>query len=431
MEKASQLQPETVAPTAAANTVVQCTLTVGAANDPLEQEADAVADRVMRMPVSSSRSINTGDVPSIRRKCAHCEEEQAQRKPLAADIQRKGSEGGMIAPDAVTNQINRTRGSGSNMDTSTQSFMESRFGTDFSGVNIHTGDTAVQMSRDLNARAFTVGNDIYFNQGEYNPGSDSGRHLLAHELTHTVQQGSAQSKIQRMIKVHDKVELDTMGYTVSKNANYYTCPRIAKNAPFTEIFTALLHSERIFTIKGTTSAEANANLRRHIAAREGIIDFASKKKYTFGAGSRFKMSDDFWQQDASLEVLPGKDRAKAIKDLNIHPENYQIACLAATELTMEGGSGSRSFNLDESSDIDDWVPGDWGYITNTLFSESINGPGYEGENLIYTGKNKFWGHFGAGNTYKTLAEWMAEVNSWKNSKAELSTQRTYTQKGLD
>jgi Domain of unknown function (DUF4157) len=164
---------------------VQRKLSIGAADDPLEQEADAMADTVMRMP----------ETPFVQRKCAHCEEEEkVQRKPLAAAItpfiQTKGGDGGM-ASDTVTNQINTTRGSGSSMDRPTQSFMESRFGTDFSHVKIHTGDDAVQMSRELNAQAFTVGSDIYFNSGKYNPSSDSGKHLLAHELTHTVQQGGA------------------------------------------------------------------------------------------------------------------------------------------------------------------------------------------------------------------------------------------------
>ncbi len=167
---------------------VQCKLTIGAVDDPLEREADTVANTIMRMP--ADLSFGNSAPASLQRKCAHCEEEeQVHRKPLATFIQRMGEDGGMVAPDAVTNQINRTRGSGSSMDTFTQSFMESRFGTDFSSVNIHTGEEAVQMSRDLNARAFTVGNDIYFNRGEYNPSSDTGKHLLAHELTHTVQQG--------------------------------------------------------------------------------------------------------------------------------------------------------------------------------------------------------------------------------------------------
>jgi Domain of unknown function (DUF4157) len=165
---------------------IQRKLSIGAVDDPLENEADAMADKVMRMP----------EQPFVQRKCADCEEEEMiQRSPLAASItpfiQTKGADGG-TASDTVTEQINATRGSGSNMDRPTQSFMESRFGTDFSNVKIHTGDNAIQMSQELNAQAFTVGSDIYFNNGKYNPSSESGKHLLAHELTHTVQQGGDQ-----------------------------------------------------------------------------------------------------------------------------------------------------------------------------------------------------------------------------------------------
>ena len=163
------------------NVFFQAKLTVGSANDPLEHEADAVADRVMRMPEQSF----------VQRKCASCEEEdKLQRKPITSFIQKKGTRGGSVASDAVSNKINASKGGGSSMDSHTQSFMQSRFGNDFSDVKIHTDGQAIQMNRDLNANAFTVGNDIYFNEGKYSPNSDSGKHLLAHELTHTVQQGS-------------------------------------------------------------------------------------------------------------------------------------------------------------------------------------------------------------------------------------------------
>jgi hypothetical protein len=177
---------------------VQCKLTIGTVNDPLEAEADAMADKIMRMP----------DTPLIQRKCASCKEEekqlQLQRKPLAASItpfiQAKGTESG-TASDSVTQQINASKGSGSNLDNHTQSFMESRFGADFSAVKTHTSNDAVQMNRELGAQAFTVGSDVYFNSGKYNPESESGKHLLAHELTHVIQQSSniQQKKIQRNI----------------------------------------------------------------------------------------------------------------------------------------------------------------------------------------------------------------------------------------
>ena len=72
--------------------------------------------------------------------------------------------------------------------------MESGFGANFSNVNIHTDSKAVEMSEQLGAQAFTHGNDVYFNKGKYNPDSKEGKHLLAHELTHTIQQTGAKQK---------------------------------------------------------------------------------------------------------------------------------------------------------------------------------------------------------------------------------------------
>ena len=91
----------------------------------------------------------------------------------------------------ITSQLNNRRGKGAPMDRETSGQMESSFTADFSKVRIHTGSEAVAMSKSLNAQAFTHGGDIYFNEGRYNPASHSGKHLLAHELTHTLQQGSA------------------------------------------------------------------------------------------------------------------------------------------------------------------------------------------------------------------------------------------------
>jgi hypothetical protein len=174
--------------------LIQPKLSVGAVDDPFEREADAMADRVMRMPETSF----------IQRKCASCEEEEQIHRKITPFIQKQGNglEGG-LASESVTNQINASRGGGSRMPENTLSFMESRFNTDFSGVKIHTDSNAVQMSRELNAQAFTVGSDIYFNSGKYAPESASGKHLLAHELTHTVQQGGsvglAMRRIQRSV----------------------------------------------------------------------------------------------------------------------------------------------------------------------------------------------------------------------------------------
>ena len=111
---------------------------------------------------------------------------QAVRR-LAETVQRR-DEDGRIEP-AVERGITQSRGGGRPLDKAVQGSMEQAFGTDFSQVRIHTGAQADSLNRSLSARAFTTGQDIFFKEGNYNPGSSAGRELLAHELTHVVQQG--------------------------------------------------------------------------------------------------------------------------------------------------------------------------------------------------------------------------------------------------
>ena len=92
---------------------------------------------------------------------------------------------------SVEHEINSRAGSGKPLSESTRSFVEPRFGADLSSVRIHTGPSSDQLNRKLSAQAFTHGSDIYFGSGKYNPGTTSGDRLLAHELTHVVQQGAA------------------------------------------------------------------------------------------------------------------------------------------------------------------------------------------------------------------------------------------------
>lgn len=138
---------------------------------------------------------------SVQKKCDECEKkEKAQRSTLSPFIQTKANDDG-YTDDAVSSKIQSTRGGGQALPETTKTFMQSRFGTDFSNIKIHTGNYAAQLSNQLNAQAFTVGNDIYFNSGKFSPSTSQGKKLIAHELTHTIQQNnnkvSAQPKVQR------------------------------------------------------------------------------------------------------------------------------------------------------------------------------------------------------------------------------------------
>lgn len=100
----------------------------------------------------------------------------------------QGAPSGADPMESVERTIERERGGGQGMDDGVRSRMERSFGADFSAVRVHTDATADGLSRALSARAFATGHDVFFRQGEYEPGSSVGRELLAHELTHVVQQ---------------------------------------------------------------------------------------------------------------------------------------------------------------------------------------------------------------------------------------------------
>ncbi len=93
--------------------------------------------------------------------------------------------------EATTDEIDQMRGTGQSLDGSVQRELGGKMGADFSGVNVHTSPQADDLNQRLGARAFTTGQDIFFRQGEYDPNSSGGKELLAHELTHVVQQGKA------------------------------------------------------------------------------------------------------------------------------------------------------------------------------------------------------------------------------------------------
>ena len=166
------------------STGMQAKMTVGPSGDKYEQEADQVAKRVLgQMKGAGEQSVQRQGM----------EEEELQMKSLQPQI---GTEGGDVS-DEVQSSINGSRGSGKSIEENVRSSMENAFGADFSDVRIHLGAESTALNDSMNARAFTTGNDIFFRQGEYTPGSSSGKEILAHELTHVVQQTSP-SPINRM-----------------------------------------------------------------------------------------------------------------------------------------------------------------------------------------------------------------------------------------
>ena len=217
---------------------IQTKLTVGAPNDVYEKEADTIADKVVQRLAQpqviskkdqsiQAKPSSTSFTPFVQKKCAHCEEEEKlqkekeykgkeriQKKPIFESdaeppdddkkvqrncaecekkekLQKKSDGSSQTAPSNIESRLSSSKGGGSTLPAATREQMESSFGADFSNVRIHNDSSAVQMSRELNAQAFTHGSDIYFNSGKYDANSEGGKHLLAHELTHVVQQNGS------------------------------------------------------------------------------------------------------------------------------------------------------------------------------------------------------------------------------------------------
>ena len=160
---------------------VQTKVRISHPGDIYEQEADRVAQEVMRMPE-----------PGLQRACAPCagggspcSKCEGEKEKL---VQRKVDPAGSDVSPLVHNSL---QSAGQPLDEATRAFFEPRFGSSLGHVRVHTGPEAGESARSLGALAYTVGSDIVFVPGAYAPGTPSGRLLLAHELVHTMQQGGA------------------------------------------------------------------------------------------------------------------------------------------------------------------------------------------------------------------------------------------------
>jgi len=215
---------------------IQAKLTIGQPNDVYEQEADRVAEQVM--------SMSSAATPTVQRQAEEEETEEIQTKPLAetitplvqrqADLEedepiqakcenceaeepiQRFADGTAQAQPDLENRLNASQGGGSALPDDVRSFMEPRFGADFSQVRVHTGSEAVQMNRDLNAQAFTHKQDVYFGAGK-TPGNNT---LTAHELTHVVQQTSNPSD--SLSKVRQNIQCFVSDNSVAKDQDQST-----------------------------------------------------------------------------------------------------------------------------------------------------------------------------------------------------------------
>ncbi|MTJ07878.1 MULTISPECIES: DUF4157 domain-containing protein [unclassified Anabaena] len=200
---------------------VQAKLTIGQPGDKYEQEADQVASQVVQQ-INAPASVQAAQGQPQPQQQEELEEE-LQAKPeisslqrmeeleeelqAKSTVQRREAIGGGEASQDLDTAINSSRGSGQPLDAGLQRSMGQAMGADFSGVKVHTDAQSDQLNRSIQARAFTTGQDVFFRQGAYDPGSRGGQELIAHELTHVVQQNGG--AVQRSLMQTKKESIQT------------------------------------------------------------------------------------------------------------------------------------------------------------------------------------------------------------------------------
>jgi hypothetical protein len=161
---------------------IQAKLMVGSAYDPAERQADEVAHAVMRQLGGASahepEEMAEGGATTLRR---------AVLAPVGMDAPI-GVDGGELSSD-VASTIQSERGRGQALPDPVRAPFERAFATDLSGVRVHNDSRSSELNRAVSAKAFTIGSDIFLGAGQYRPNSRDGQQLLAHEVTHTIQQG--------------------------------------------------------------------------------------------------------------------------------------------------------------------------------------------------------------------------------------------------
>ena len=163
--------------------VIQPKLQVGPAHDVYEQEADQVVAQVRRRPVSASSPVKEAgnSQPATLGE---------RLTPVQRQSESASGAGFQVEPE-IEQRITHHSQAGQPLPETVRQSLEPHFGADFSGVRVHTDAAADQLNQSLQAEAFTTGQNIFFRRGGYAPGTPSGQQLLAHELTHVIQQTGA------------------------------------------------------------------------------------------------------------------------------------------------------------------------------------------------------------------------------------------------
>ncbi|MEE3719918.1 DUF4157 domain-containing protein [Tumidithrix elongata RA019] len=321
---------------------VQAKLAIGAVGDKYEQEADQVASQVVQTintPENVQREdeeqVQTKPLESIQREEAPEEEdEELQMKPLSDSIQRdeapeeeelqmkpmlqrREAVNGGDASEELESSIQQAKGSGQPLDPNLQEKMGQAMGADFSSVKVHTDSQSDQLNQSIQARAFTTGQDVFFRKGSYNPSSTDGQELIAHELTHVVQQnGNNVQKKTDACKIQRNSVKEKIAFFESwAKDNQKTSGSLPTQTPATGSQTLLPVSgggaKSVAALDPSVAPKNNKEIVKYFLLKERSDDYIDEDKDS----SKFVFEKVFGTTKEDFLKLPKPDAEKKLKNI--------------------------------------------------------------------------------------------------------------------
>lgn len=328
------------------------------AGDPLEIEADQIADRVMRMPATATPMIQTRQNTS-----ADFAENASVENDVEQNIMRKEAFVSTEPPPDDLSEVGRViNAGGSPLDSASRHFFESRMDLDLAHVRIHDGIAAGQSARSLNARAYTLGNNIVFGSGEYNPHSIIGKHLLAHELAHVAQQNHAPARKIYRQPAPDPAPKDDAPALQAINVSVYLdkdCSRMT-DSEYSD-YALLLFVDQIFSIDRVRAAEIIKAVSMHWV---GFKPNVAGKRI---AGSRIGVSikKEFYRLvltqlygadapfiDTMLDALYKPEKVGSEKELKDQTKSIQLDYLKSKLSPLDWAYIKSHYNLIPGATLD-------------------------------------------------------------------------------
>ncbi|MEX0268912.1 DUF4157 domain-containing protein [Leptolyngbyaceae cyanobacterium UHCC 1019] len=318
---------------------LQPKLAVNEPGDIYEQEADRVAEQVMKMPSPASAmpqeplsteeeavqmkptTISPVSSASLQQKCS-----KSQRE---GQVQRSGNGTAEVGSD-IESQLNSSKGGGSPLSDEVRSFMEPRFGADFSQVRVHTGSEAAQMNRDLNAQAFTHQQDVYFGAGKAS-GKDA---LTAHELTHTVQQAGEQ-----LVQLQSKP--DQFNKLIQNGDWHGAAWTLAQRDPqeITAKVRSMSSMQLIYLVEGARHGEGNWSIDSIIST----VDKISHREFVIGSVRFFVWKHRWREAGTYLCGLSDEDMRQVA--INLKLTLSDINAMADEQQTDNPPAAGRIFSM--------------------------------------------------------------------------------------